>query len=231
MTYVISDIHGEYELFMRLIEKLAFSAQDTLYVCGDIIEKGKHSIQLAQYLSKMPNARCIAGNHEYAFLKFYWALMRESPDDFDGVLKQLREYFPDDGELLDWTLVDWFEALPFYIEEEEFICVHAGVPLDKEGHILPLERAIPEQLVYDRTFKDSSVEVTGGKCVFFGHTSSTYLTGGEAKILAYKRRGAKGDKIADYYKVHLDLGTWTSDMVGAFCVETCETVYVRRKKR
>ena len=227
MTYVISDIHGEYELFLRLLDKIKFSATDTLYICGDIIEKGKQSIRLAQYISRMPNAKCITGNHEYAFLKYYWGLMRQSPNNFDGVLKQLKKYFPDDGELLDWELVDWFESLPYYIEENNFICVHAGVPLDKEGHILPLEKATPEQLVYDRTFKEPGVEVRDDKCVFFGHTPTSYLTSGESKILTYKRHGATGDKIADYYKIHLDLGTWSSGMLGAFCVETCQKFYVK----
>ena len=32
MRYAISDIHGEYDLFMRLMDKIKFSAGDTLYV-------------------------------------------------------------------------------------------------------------------------------------------------------------------------------------------------------
>ena len=226
MTYIVSDIHGEYDLFMRLLEKLNFSEGDVLYVCGDIIEKGKHSIKLARYISRMPNARCIAGNHEYAFLKYYWALMEQSPEDFDGVLETLKKYFPDDGGLLDWELVDWFESLPYYIEEEDFICVHAGVPLDAGHHILPLGQATPEQLVYDRNFKEPDVVVEGGKCVFYGHTPASSVVSGGDRILTYLRAGAVGDKVTDYYKVHLDLGSWISGMVGAFCVETCKTVYV-----
>ena len=227
MTYVISDIHGEYDLFLRLLDKIKFSAGDTLYICGDVIEKGSHSIRLARCVRNMHSVRFLLGNHEYAFLKYYWGLMQASPDDFDGVLKKLQRYFPDDGHLLDWELVDWLETRPYYFEENDFICVHAGVPLDRECHVLPLEKATPEQLVYDRTFKDPNVVVRGGKCVFFGHTPTSYLTGGESKILGYKKQGARGDKIADYYKVHLDLGTWMSGTVGAFCVETCRPFYVK----
>ena len=230
MTYIVSDVHGEYELFLRLIDKLKFSPDDTLYVCGDIVEKGKHSIRLANYISRMPNAKPIIGNHEYAFLKYYWGLMQSSPDDFDGVLKKLQAYFPDDGALLSWELVDWFEGLPYYIEEPEFICVHAGVPLDGQGRILPLDEATPEQLVYDRRFKEPDTQVVGGKCVFFGHTPTSAVTRGRAQILAYKREGARGDSVSDYYKVHLDLGSWMSGMVGAFCVESCRAIYVNRNE-
>ena len=38
-TYVISDIHGNYEAYMRLLEKIRFSESDTLYVLGDILDR------------------------------------------------------------------------------------------------------------------------------------------------------------------------------------------------
>lgn len=227
MRYVISDIHGEYELFEQLLEKICFSDGDVLYVCGDIIEKGDSSIRLANRIFKMHNAKCIIGNHEYAFLKNYHALMKRAESDYDAVLKELQDYFSDDGQLLDWELVDWFDALPYYIEEDDFVCVHAGVPLDGEGRMLPLEKALPEQLVYDRTFKELNVKVTSGKCVFFGHTPTSYICG-ESIILPYLRPQKSGDCISDYYKVHLDLGTWMSGTLGCFCIETCECIYVKK---
>lgn len=39
MTYFVSDIHGEYHLFLKLLDKLLFSDSDTMYVLGDIIDK------------------------------------------------------------------------------------------------------------------------------------------------------------------------------------------------
>lgn len=227
MRYVIADIHGEYELFLQLLDKIKLTTDDTLFVCGDVIDKGQHSIRLAKLLCQMPNVKCVLGNHEYDFLKYYWAIMRDSPSDFDAVLKQLQEYFPDDGESLDWELVDWLESLPFYIEEDEFICVHAGVPLDK-GRIIPLEKALPEQLVYDRVFKEPNVVVNDDKCIFFGHTPTSYFAQCDGKIIAYLRPQRKGDRIADYYKVHLDLGTWMSGRLGCFCIDTCKCIYVKK---
>ena len=43
MRYVISDIHGEYGLLMRLLDKIKFSQSDELYVCGDMVDKGEES--------------------------------------------------------------------------------------------------------------------------------------------------------------------------------------------
>ena len=163
MTYCISDIHGYYELFLRLMDKIKFGGGDTLYVLGDIVEKGPDSIRLAKLLFSMPNAVCIMGNHEYDFLKFCRGLMRATRD-FDSVFTSLRAYFTD-GELLDWETVDNFDLLPFYAETEDFIGVHAGVPV-VEGKLTHPSEATSEQLVYDRRFKDPDVLPKGGKCVF-----------------------------------------------------------------
>ena len=104
MDYCISDIHGYYDLFCRLLDKIKFGGGDKLYVLGDIVDKGPDSIRLAKLLFSMPNAYCIAGNHEYDFLKYYRAMMRQT-EDYDRVLEKLRGCFSD-GYLLDWETVD-----------------------------------------------------------------------------------------------------------------------------
>lgn len=223
MTYILSDLHGEYDLFCRLMEKVKFSDGDTLISCGDMIEKGKHSIRLVELLFSMKNTVLLGGNHEYDFLKYYWSLMRQS-DDYDLVLRKLQAYFPDDGALLDWETVDRLEALPYFYETEEYICVHAGVPLDREGRMLPLKQTTVGQLVYDRNFKEPSVLPQGGKCVFFGHTPTIFM-GFEPEIRRYLREGANGDKVTDYYKIHLDTGTYQSGVLGCFRIEDCRRFY------
>lgn len=46
MIYIASDIHGEYDLFMRLLERIRFTEQDEMIVCGDAIDKGTGSVRL-----------------------------------------------------------------------------------------------------------------------------------------------------------------------------------------
>ena len=38
MVYVMSDIHGQYDLFIKMLRIISFSDKDTLFVLGDIIE-------------------------------------------------------------------------------------------------------------------------------------------------------------------------------------------------
>lgn len=71
MTYVMSDIHGEYSSFLELLSKINFSDNDILYICGDMIEKGPDSIRLAKYIFSRNNIKVIRGNHEEDFLKYF----------------------------------------------------------------------------------------------------------------------------------------------------------------
>ena len=226
MTYIASDIHGEYDLFLALLERISFSCDDLMYICGDVIDKGRSPARLARLISKYPNIKVILGNHEYEFLKYYHSLMMDSRTDNEAVLRLLQEYFVD-GENLDWDTVDWIEDLPPYIETDDFICVHAGVPLREDGALLPLSEASDEELLYDRRFKNRELVHTTRKCVFFGHTETSAITGKD-EIIAYLRRGATPPySIRDFYKVHLDTGAWSRGTLGCFCTENCMVYYAK----
>ena len=232
MTYCVSDIHGEYELFMRLLERIKYSNSDRLIVCGDFIDKGTASVRLAKTIFALPNSYCIMGNHEYLFFQFYRSKMHSDILDFDATLAQMQQYFPEDGHLLDWETVDMLVDLPYYLEEKDFLCVHAGVPMDEEGRVLPLSEASPEELLYDRRFKHPTVLPKDSKCVLFGHTPTTYIVN-TPKILAYPSRDSisAGRKIAHYCKIHLDTGVPMSGVLGCFCIDTCQAFYVKREKK
>ena len=50
MIYVCSDIHGEYDLFVKLLQKINFSSNDIMVVCGDVIDKGQDSVKLLKLI-------------------------------------------------------------------------------------------------------------------------------------------------------------------------------------
>ena len=97
MRYCVSDIHGEYDLFLRLLQKIRFSDADEMLICGDIIDKGPDSVRLAKLIFSFPNMRCIMGNHEHTFVRLYHTLMQSSPEDFDAVWRICRHIFRTTG--------------------------------------------------------------------------------------------------------------------------------------
>ena len=45
MTYVVSDIHGCDKKYFRLLETLHFSDNDTLYILGDVTDRGSGGLR------------------------------------------------------------------------------------------------------------------------------------------------------------------------------------------
>ena len=54
-TYVISDIHGEYDKFTTLLEKIDLKDMDTLYILGDVLDRGPNPVKTLLKLMEMPN--------------------------------------------------------------------------------------------------------------------------------------------------------------------------------
>ena len=65
MIYVMSDIHGMADRYQEMLELIDFNEQDTLYVLGDIIDRGNGSIKVLQDMMRRPNVHGIFGNHEW----------------------------------------------------------------------------------------------------------------------------------------------------------------------
>lgn len=65
MHYVCSDIHGQYELYKRMKAGLQMKEGDTLYILGDVIDRGPEIFPLMLDIMGDPNVCCLFGNHEW----------------------------------------------------------------------------------------------------------------------------------------------------------------------
>ena len=223
MIYIMSDIHGEFDLFCRMLRHIKFiEGKDKIIIAGDIIDKGNESCALLDYISKINGIIPILGNHELDFLKEVRSLTRgcRSDGDYDEVLSRLAARFPD-GHLLTWELVEYIESWDTVYEEEDFVVIHAGLPLDESGIPLPIEDSTPEQIVNDRRFRNAKYR---GKTAFFGHTHTP-----NGRIVGYVRGSdRKAERLSDYSKIWLDCGAWHNGTLGAFCIDNMKCYYVHK---
>lgn len=146
-TYVISDIHGEYEKFMELLEEIELKDTDTLYVLGDVLDRGEHPIKVVLKLMEMPNAFCIVGNHEVMALECLRFLCQEITDlaieevdaelldnlvrwKYNGGDATIREFRALDPEMREEVL-NFLEDFSLYEEltvgEKQYLLVHGGL--------------------------------------------------------------------------------------------------------
>ena len=77
MTYVMGDIHGCYEQYAAMLKEIRFSDEDVLYVIGDVIDRGRRSIDVLTDMSMRANVFPILGNHEFMALHLLSKLLAD----------------------------------------------------------------------------------------------------------------------------------------------------------
>lgn len=162
-TYSIGDIHGCFNTFKLLLNKINFSADDLLIVHGDFIDRGDHSkevIDLLMELEEKNQAIVILGNHELMMLNYH---LEGDLDWFETFGKRTLKSF-NEKTYLPKYYVDWIKNLPIIYEHEKFYCVHGGLNIDKK-----IEDQTPYEVCNMRgTFltKNNNFD----KPIVFGHT-------------------------------------------------------------
>lgn len=202
-TYVISDIHGQYDAFIKILKRIKFKDSDKLYVIGDVIDRGPNSIKTLLYIMEKENIELLAGNHEYMATLCLNYLLREISNDVvdklsDGmILGLLEEWNMNGGEstLKELLSVDketrnrifnYLVRLKLYKElevgDKKLILVHAGLGNFKKNKKLK-DYSIME-LVWDRL--DYSKVYYKGKYIVTGHTPTQIIDGNDNPGHIYK---------------------------------------------
>jgi len=169
MTYVMSDLHGQYQKYLRMLEKIGFSDSDDLYVLGDVVDRGPQSVELLRDMSMRTNVFPIIGNHDMTAALLLKKLCVEITEGnyatqiTPELMKILAMWQMDGGQAtLDGfrrLAADEREVLIAYLEEfspyemleaagRRFVLVHGGIPYDKRR--LPLDEQSVHELVTER---------------------------------------------------------------------------------
>jgi len=123
-TYAIGDIQGCYDELQQLLEKIRFDpALDTLWFCGDLVNRGGQSLAVLRLVHSFGEcAVTVLGNHDLSLL----AVAERDESDQGKVNPELREvlFAPDRDRLL-----DWLRARPLLHTDQDlkFMLVHAGL--------------------------------------------------------------------------------------------------------
>jgi bis(5'-nucleosyl)-tetraphosphatase (symmetrical) len=122
--YLIGDIQGCDAPLQRLLDTLDFSpSRDTLYLLGDLVNRGPASAQVLRRLMGYGDAaRCLLGNHDLHLLAAAHGIRpAHRQDTLQGILEP-----PDRASLLDWVCHQHLAILE-RLQGQEILMVHAGV--------------------------------------------------------------------------------------------------------
>lgn len=151
---VISDIHGCSKTLKSLIEKIALVKTDTLYFLGDYIDRGPDSSGVLDLILDLKQQEYsvipLRGNHEENLLKAYQEYDADTFKFFVGRNKS-SDIINNSGSIKEQYL-RFFKDLPFFVELNDFILVHAGInfefsePFNDKVSLLELRRTIYNSL-------------------------------------------------------------------------------------
>jgi len=192
-TYCISDIHGCYDEFMQLVNLIQFDpASDTLYILGDVVDRGDRPIDCLRYIMRTKSVHLLLGNHEDMMLAYYSNPMSErgrswhrnsngtTRAQFDRLSNPKRE-----------MILNYLRKRPLYktvkVGEKRFFLSHAGLDILK-----PFSQQSKDDLIWIREefydFKALNIHT-----VVFGHTPTVNLHSDEKNCSVWI--GSPNDKI------------------------------------
>ena len=122
-TLLIGDIHGCFREFKSLLKKISYDPNaDRLISLGDLVHKGPKPWKVLKFFYEN-QLEVIMGNHDWHFLQF----LKGNKNAYPEAVKILEKC---DIDLED--LISWMESFPFFIEDDQFIAVHAALNPEKK---------------------------------------------------------------------------------------------------
>lgn len=201
-TYVLSDLHGQYDKFMDMLKLTKFNDNDKMYILGDIFDRGPDPLKILDYIICKKNIDFIPGNHEYMFLEFYntydarlWSY-NGGKTTMTQLMKRGEDYLK--------ALYDYLTKLPLVKIHDKFILTHAGLYLPKNQNQYTLQEILSLQnaefnlwsrsnINNERQYKDYTV--------ICGHTPTLYVDPDQYQMSIVRRKGT----------IYIDCGATFSD--------------------
>ncbi|MCR5105617.1 MAG: fructose-bisphosphatase class III [Eubacterium sp.] len=234
-TFVLSDIHGEYNKFMKMLDEIHFSDNDTLYVLGDVLDRGPEPIKVLMEMMKYPNIIPMIGNHEVMGLPCLRFLLNEITDDFiekmeedpvllyafldwfingcESTIDEFKKLSSEEREVVLDYLGEFnlFETLK--INDKKYILVHGGLgnfSKDKKLEEYTIDEIVWTRPDYNKAYFEDVYVITG-------HTPTQYIESNERPGYIFR----KNNHIA------IDCGAYHPDgRLAAICLDDGSEYYI-----
>lgn len=226
MIYAMSDLHGCYDKFIKMLEKIDFKEDDTLYILGDVIDRGPDGIKLLLDIYGRKNVVALRGNHDYLCYYLLWNINSGSEKVRDAAfINKCRNWFLDGGEPT-YTV---YKGLNIEDKKRVLNCLYS-MPIYEEievgGRKFFLSHTVPEKhrmLHFDSLLWQEFIigepeyekEYYPDKFIVTGHTPTSFID-----PASRGRIWKKNNHIA------IDCGAVFGNSLGCLCLDTLKEFYV-----
>jgi len=121
-SYAVGDIQGCLTPLKALLDKVGFTDADTLWVAGDLVNRGPESLETLRFIRSLGNrSKVVLGNHDLHLLALHAKDAQLKPDD---TLQPI--FVAHDRE----DLLSWLQQQPLLHYDPQFdtVMTHAGIP-------------------------------------------------------------------------------------------------------
>ena len=236
MHYVMSDIHGDFDSYLKMLEMIQFKNEDILYILGDVIDRGKDPIALLKYIKNQENIIFLIGNHEDMMVR---ALKKTCSNlqelitstemkrwNRNGGMATLEQFIRLDEqeqlELIEFVEESWIVLPQVTIDKKHFYFVHAcpgeqiyQEPLkykdatEEEIHQMLWDRRCLEEWELPETYQNYNQNTV----LLFGHSkTNSFMEEFPSKMMFFSKQKAYD---VDCY-----------GQLGCMCLETMQQFYV-----
>jgi serine/threonine protein phosphatase 1 len=127
--YVFGDIHGCYNELASLINEIHPNfGVDKLIFLGDYIDRGTNSYKVVRFLMDLQskygrdNIILLRGNHEDMAIDY---ILSSYTGNQNGYRSTYDDFLRNGDDISNY--LDFFQSLPLYHEDDNFIYVHGGI--------------------------------------------------------------------------------------------------------
>lgn len=228
----MSDIHGMYDKYMEMLDLIGLQDTDSLYILGDILDRGQQSMKILQDMMKRPNVFGIFGNHELMMAECMSFLCQEITDEFlnrldeeklmklsdwmnNGAFQTIQEFKKLSKEEQE-DIIEYVMEFSAYeevsVNGKDCLLVHAGLGDFDEKK--PLDEYDVSDFVWKRPDWDIPYFTDSNKFVVVGHTPTLSITG-------------KPEIFHKNNFIVIDCGAcFQNGMLACLCLDTMEEFYV-----
>lgn len=231
MIYVMGDIHGCYDKYEEMLKRIRFSDDDTLFVLGDVVDRGPEPVKVLRDMAMRGNVYPILGNHEIMMLDVLEPLLVEITEDnwsthlTGELLHKFSMWQMDGGDVTARQmralpkeerrdLLDYVKEFPLYeavdVGDKTFLLVHAGLGnyrADKK-----LREYTAEELAFMRP-------TLGG--TYYG--DDVVIVAGHTPTKAF---GDRWEIVRSGNAIFMDCGAAFGGKLACLCLDTMEEFYV-----
>lgn len=229
MIYVVSDIHGYYDKYIDVLNNINLQDNDTLYVLGDVVDKGKYGCKILLDMMKHHNIIPLLGNHDNMAKTFLSKLIDKNTDfnEMDTSFKRdMMEWIRYEGKNTfnefkklshddRLNVLRYLETFKLYeeinVNNKDYILVHAGLDnfkITKRLQDYTIDEMIWAETDYDKMYFKDKILITG-------HTPVSAILFDKNADKIYK----KNNHIA------IDCGCGYGKKLGVLCLNTMEERY------